>query len=172
MTNQVLLVPYDPGWPRRFDEERRVLAAVFAGTEAVIEHVGSTAVPGLGSKPVIDVMVGIPALTVVEDRIPALEAVGYEYVREYEAQLPERRYFRKPRLGPRTFHVHCVVKESDSWLRHLAFRDYLRAHPEAAAAYYRLKEDLATRVTKEEYTEAKRPFIEQVLASAAKSPNP
>ena len=123
MTNHALLVLYDPAWPRRFDEERRVLAAVFAGTEAVIEHVGSTAVPGLGSKPVIDVMVGVPALAAVEERIPALEAVGYGYVQEYEPQLPERRCFRKPQLGTRTFHVHCVVHGSDFWIRHLAFRD-------------------------------------------------
>jgi len=172
MTHHVLLVPYDPDWPRRFEEEHRVLAEVFAETGAVIEHIGSTAVPGLGSKPVIDVMVGVPALAVAEERIRALESAGYEYVQEYETQLPNRRYFRKPRLGTRMFHLHCVVTGTDLWIRHLAFRDYLRAHPEAAAAYYRLKEDLATRVTKEEYTEAKRPFIEQVLASAAKSPNP
>ena len=166
MTNRVVLVPYDADWPRRFDEERRVLVELFAATTAVVEHVGSTAVPGLGSKPVIDVMVGVPALALAEERIPALEAAGYEYVPDYETQLPERRYFRKPRLGPRTFHVHCVVMGSDLWIQHIAFRDYLRAHPEVAAAYYELKADLARRVTKAEYTEAKRPFIEQVLARA------
>lgn len=166
MTDRVTVVPYDPAWPRRFDQERRALAAVFAGTEAVIEHVGSTAVPGLGAKPVIDIMVGVPVLIAVEGRIPALEAAGYEYVQEYEEQLPDRRYFRKPRFGPRAFHVHCVVVGSDFWIRHLAFRDHLRAHPESAAAYYNLKRELATRVSKGEYTEAKSPFIEGVLASA------
>lgn len=165
MTDRVIIVPYDPEWPRRFDEERGVLAAVFAG-EAVVEHIGSTAVPGLGAKPVIDVMVGVAALTEVERRIPELEAVGYEYIKEYEKQLPERRYFRKPRLGPRAFHVHCVVKESEWWIRLLAFRDYLRAHPESAAAYHHLKRNLAARVTKEDYTDAKRAFIEGVLATA------
>lgn len=164
--HRVIVVPYDLDWPRRFDEERSVLASAFAGSEAAIEHVGSTAVPGLGAKPVIDVMVGLPALVEVEGRIPALEAAGYEYVQEYEKQLSERRYFRKPRLGPRAFHMHCVVKGSDFWIRHLAFRDYLRAHPISAAAYYNLKRDLSMRFTKEEYTEAKRPFIEGVLASA------
>jgi GrpB-like predicted nucleotidyltransferase (UPF0157 family) len=64
------------------------------------------------------------------------------------------------------FHVHCVVRGSAFWIEHLAFRDYLRARPEVAAAYYRLKEDLAARVSKADYTEAKSPFIEQVLASA------
>jgi GrpB-like predicted nucleotidyltransferase (UPF0157 family) len=120
MTDRVTVVPYSPDWPRRFDEEHSILFAVFAGTEAVIEHVGSTAVPGLGAKPVIDVMVGLPALVDVEARIPGLEASGYEYVPEYEQQLPERRYFRKPRRGPRAFHVHCVVRGSNCWIRHLA----------------------------------------------------
>lgn len=117
MADRVTVVPYDPAWPGRFDEERRALAAVFAGTEAVIEHVGSTAVPGLGAKPVIDIMVGVPVLVAVEGRIPALEAAGYEYVQEYEKQLPDRRYFRKPHLGPRAVHVHCVVIGSDFWMR-------------------------------------------------------
>ena len=166
MTNRVNIVPYDPDWPRRFDEECRILAAAVAGTDAIIEHVGSTAVPGLGAKPVIDVLIGIPILAEVEHRIPALEAAGYEYVQEYERQLPDRRYFRKPRSGPRAFHVHCVVTGGDFWIRHLAFRDYLRAHPESAAAYFELKRDLALRVSKEEYTEAKTPFINRILASA------
>lgn len=143
-----------------------MLGAVFADVDAVIEHIGSTAVPGLGAKPVIDVMVGVPALAVVEERIPALDAIDYEYVREYETQFPERRYFRKPRRGPRAFHVHCVVAGGDFWIRHLAFRDYLRAHEDAAAAYEALKRDLAMRLAKEEYTAAKSPFIERVVAAA------
>ncbi len=170
MTDRVTIVPYDPDWPRRFDEERRVLTAVFAGAEAVIEHIGSTAVPGLGAKPVIDIIVGVPVLVEAERRIPALEAAVYEYVPEYEQQMPDRRYFRKPRFGPRAFHVHCVITGGDLWIRHLAFRDYLRAHPESAAAYDSLKRQLALRVSKEAYTDAKGPFIEGVLASARRRP--
>ena len=166
MTNRVNVVPYDPDWPRRFDEERRLLAAVFAGSDVAIEHVGSTAVPGLGAKPIIDILIGVPMLVEVEDRMSSLVAAGYEYVPEYEKQLPDRRYFRKPRFGLRTFHLHCVVTQSSFWIRHLAFRDYLRAHPESADAYYTLKRELAMRVSKEEYTDAKSPFIEGVLASA------
>jgi GrpB-like predicted nucleotidyltransferase (UPF0157 family) len=74
MTHRVNIVAHDPEWPRRFDEERRVLAAVFAGSDAIIEHIGSTAVPGLGAKPVIDVLIGVPILIEVERRIPRLEA--------------------------------------------------------------------------------------------------
>ena len=156
-------MPHDSGWPRQFEEERAVLETIFAGSQATIEHVGSTAVPGLGGKPVIDIMVGLPQLVEAENRTAPLESAGYGYVREYEMQLPDRRYFRKPRSGPRVFHLHCVIEQSDFWMRHIAFRDYLRTHPESAAAYYELKLELATRVKKEEYTEAKSPFIEDIL---------
>ena len=166
MSEPVIVVPYDSEWPHRFDQERVVLGAVFAGSEAAIEHVGSTAVPYLGAKPVIDIMVGLSHLAEAESRISGLEAVGYEYVQKHEQHLPERRYFRKPRPGPSAYHLHCVVKGSDFWVRQLAFRDYLRAHPERAAAYYELKRELAVRFSREEYTEAKSPFIEGILASA------
>jgi GrpB-like predicted nucleotidyltransferase (UPF0157 family) len=165
-TDSVIIAPYDPEWPLRFEAERSVLARVFLGTEAAIEHVGSTAVPGLSAKPVIDVMVGLKALVDVEGRIPALEAVGYEYDPGHETQLPERRYFRKPRLRPRAFHLHCVVLGSDFWIRQLAFRDYLRAHGDTATAYDQLKRHLAARLSMQEYTQAKSPFILGVLADA------
>ena len=165
-SRSVILVAYDPDWPRRFEQERAVLAAVFAGGEAAIEHVGSTAVPGLGAKPVIDIMVGVSRLSEADRRIATLEAAGYEYVQASENQLPERRYFRKPGFGPRLYHLHCVVRGDDFWVRHIAFRDYLRTHPEAAAAYYESKRELAARCRKEDYTDAKSPFIEGILASA------
>jgi GrpB-like predicted nucleotidyltransferase (UPF0157 family) len=111
-------------------------------------------------------MVGVATLTAAEDRMTALEAAGYEYVQMYERQLPERRYFRKPPLKPRAYHLHCVVRGCEFWTRHLAFRDYLRAHPASAAAYYELKRKLAGRCSAESYTAAKSPFIERVLTSA------
>jgi GrpB-like predicted nucleotidyltransferase (UPF0157 family) len=159
---RVIIVPYDPEWPRRFQEERAILEEIFAAP-IVIEHIGSTSVPGLGGKPIVDVMVGMSDLTEAEKRTAALQSVGYDYVKEYETQIPDRRYFRKPRVVPRAIHLHCVVKEGVFWSRHLAFRNYLRAHPESAAAYYELKQDLAMRVQKEDYTEAKSPFIEGIL---------
>ena len=166
MPESITVRPYDPNWPRRFEREHALLTVIFSGVEPVIEHIGSTAVPGLGAKPVIDIMLGVERLSEVEGRIPQLEAHGYEYVRNYETQLPERRYFRKPRVGSRAYHLHCVVRASDFWIRHIAFRDYLRSHPDAAAAYFALKQTLAAACTKEEYTEAKSPFIEAVLDRA------
>ena len=93
MAERVTLVPYDPDWPRRFEQERVVLATIFAGRKATIEHVGSTAVPDLGAKPVIDVMIGLSQLADAENCIAALEAAGYEYVQKYETQLPHRLEF-------------------------------------------------------------------------------
>jgi len=166
MSESVIVIPYDPNWPVRFERESALLKVIFSETETIVEHVGSTAVPGLGAKPVIDIMVGVSELSEVERRIPELEAQGYEYVPKYETQLPERRYFRKPRLGSRAFHVHCVVRGSQFWVRHIAFRDYLRVHPESAAAYFELKQALASACTKEAYTEAKSPFVERILHRA------
>jgi GrpB-like predicted nucleotidyltransferase (UPF0157 family) len=166
MTESVTLVPYDPEWPRRFEEERTALAAVFTESDVTIEHIGSTAVPGLGAKPVIDIMVGVSRLIEAEGRIAALEAAGYEYVQKYETQLPERRYFRKPRRGPRGYHLHCVVKDGELWIRHIVFRDYLRAHSGVAGAYYELKRKLAVQSSKQDYTDAKSSFVKEILASA------
>jgi GrpB-like predicted nucleotidyltransferase (UPF0157 family) len=110
MTESVILVAYDPEWPRRFEAGRTALAAVFTQSDSPIEHIGGTAVPSLRGKPVINIMVGVSRLTEAEDRITALEAEGYECVQN-ETQLPERRYSPKPRRGPRTYHLHCGVKD-------------------------------------------------------------
>jgi GrpB-like predicted nucleotidyltransferase (UPF0157 family) len=89
-------------------------------------------------------------------------------VPEYEADLPDRRYFRKPFHRPRTHHLHIVEWGSDFWVRHLLFRDYLRAHPETAAAYYELKQRLASEsnATGTDYTEAKSAFVADILRRA------
>ncbi len=166
MCERVNIVPYDDRWPERFEAERAILRAVFAGIDAEVEHVGSTAVPGLGAKPIVDIVVGVSSLAEVEKLFPVLEAEGYRYVQAHEAKLPERRYFRKPLLGPSAFHLHCVIMGSGFWVRQLAFRDYLRVHPEAAAAYEQLKKTLASRLSRTEYTEAKGPFIESILVAA------
>lgn len=145
--------------------ERELLGRIFSDTDFSIEHVGSTAVPGLGAKPIIDIMLGASALPEVEARIGQLASRGYEYVPEREAQLPERRYFVKPRTRPRTFHLHCVVRGSDFWESHLEFRDFLREHPETAAAYLELKQELAARCRTDRvaYTEGKSAFINSIL---------
>jgi GrpB-like predicted nucleotidyltransferase (UPF0157 family) len=106
----VEVVPWRREWTRMFEVERGRLATVFDGTRHMIEHIGSTSVDGLAAKPIIDVLVGVERLEEVETRITALEGLGYEYVPEYESEIPDRRYFRRPRVRPRTFHVHCVKR--------------------------------------------------------------
>lgn len=174
----VAIADYDRRWPEMYEAEKaRILEA--AGQWLVdIQHVGSTSVPGLAAKPIIDIMPGIRSLADAPRIIEPMSRLGYEYIPEYEDQLPERRYFRKP-AGPefvnrRNFHVHVVETTSDFWHRHLAFRDYLRTHPEAAAEYAALKRRLAAefRSDREGYTEAKSDFITRIerLAMGREAP--
>jgi GrpB-like predicted nucleotidyltransferase (UPF0157 family) len=116
-------------------------------------------------------MVAVRHLSDAHGCIEPLEAIGYEYVPEYEVSIPERRYFRKgPSNRPnRHFHLHMVEYDGDFWKRHLLFRDYLRAHPHAAREYHKLKKGLAAkyRLNRDAYTEAKTLFIESVVSKAS-----
>ena len=169
VTTTIPLEPYDPDWPRQFERELRLLAPIFNGPSVRIEHVGSTAVPGLLAKPIIDIMVGLTTLAEAEARIDSLRCVGYDYVPEYEAQIPDRRYFRRPHVRPGTHHLHCVVLGGEQWTRTLTFRDSLRGDPEIAAAYADLKSSLAASHGRSDYAEAKGPFIESVIAAGSES---
>ena len=164
----VALSTYSPLWPAIFDFERERLLRILGEDAALIEHIGSTAVPGLGGKPIIDVMLGVADLAMIERRIPELEADGYRYVREFEKSMPERRYFVKTHAQPGHFHVHGVVLGSPFWKRHLVFRDALRADAQLAARYWKLKQRLAARYPndRELYTDGKSAFIREVLDRA------
>lgn len=159
------LTPYSPLWPAIFDLERRRLLQIF-NDAVVVEHIGSTAVPGLGARPIIDMMLGAPDLAQVDARIPALEAEGYRYVAEFEKAMPDRRYFTKLDVPPGKFHLHAVVLDSPYWKRHLAFRDALRADPALAAKYWRLKQHLAARLRDDRgaHADARSEFIRNALA--------
>jgi GrpB-like predicted nucleotidyltransferase (UPF0157 family) len=129
MTVRVEIRTYDPAWAlRAADEGERVSEAL--GAESV-EHIGSTAVPGLAAKPIVDLLAGLRSLDLSSERISAMERLGYEFLGEYG--LPGRLYFHKG--APRTFHVHAVEVGGDHWIRHLAVRDYLRAHASEAEGY-------------------------------------
>ena len=173
MEAPVKVVDYDQNWPLLFEGEKARILSVIAKKVVAVEHIGSTAVPDLGAKPIIDIMVGICHLSDAQDCIEPLEAIGYEYAPEYENSIPERRYFRKgPSNVPnKHYHLHMVEYSGDFWRRHLLFRDYLRAHPHVAKEYYRLKKELAAkyRSDREAYTEAKTLFIESIVAKASGS---
>lgn len=160
----VLVVEYDPEWPHRYEAERARIVTALGGLIAGIEHVGSTAVPGLGGKPVIDMMVGVARFEDGECCVTPLEGLGYEY--RGEAGIPGRLYFRKGL--PRTHQVHLVEQDGDFWEDVLLFRDFLRTHPETAEKYYSLKKELAVKfpTDREVYAEAKTPFIRAVVDRA------
>jgi GrpB-like predicted nucleotidyltransferase (UPF0157 family) len=170
----VMVVPYDARWPQLYGKARAALAQALGEHVVAIEHIGSTAVPGLAAKPIVDIMVGVRSLEDDEPLVGAVVALGYEYVPETSPPMPFRRFFRRgderlargyPHAG---YHVHMIEHTHEFWQSHLAFRDYLRAHPDDAAAYERLKRELAAqyRSERERYTDAKGDFIASVLAKA------
>jgi GrpB-like predicted nucleotidyltransferase (UPF0157 family) len=160
----VIIVEYDASWPKMFAEESARIRSVLGDKLVALEHVGSTAVPGLAAKPIIDMLAGVQSLSHAAGCIEPLRDMGYDYVPELETDLPERRYFHKGPAGARTHHLHMVEVASDFWERHLLFRDYLRGHPETAHEYARLKRKLADEfgTDREGYTRAKTPFITTV----------
>jgi len=164
----VIIVPYDPSWKSAYANESALLQQVFSETDATIEHVGSTAVEGLGSKPTIDIMVGLDSLAHLPQRMEGLEDLGYGYMPEYELETPERRFFRKPLIGERRYHLHCVCKDTDFFRDHIMFRDYLRLNAAAAREYLELKQSLVSRFGRDRksYTDGKTDFIHQILARA------
>jgi GrpB-like predicted nucleotidyltransferase (UPF0157 family) len=167
---KIIIKEYDPKWLELFEVESAVLMDAIGHYVADIQHIGSTAVPGLAAKPVIDILIGLRRLLDAQDCILPIEGMEYEYFPEFENEFPERRYFRKSSNGKRTHQIHLVEINTDFWKRHLAFRDYLRSHPEIANEYATLKKELAKQFEndREGYTNAKSNFIENVLAIYAK----
>jgi GrpB-like predicted nucleotidyltransferase (UPF0157 family) len=148
-----------------FEAESHLLRNVFLPEAVEIEHIGSTAVPGMAAKPVIDMLLGASSLGLIERRIQTLTSHGYRYVPEVEDQLPQRRYFVKPAQGEAQFHLHAVESGGRFWLDHMAFRNVLRTDRRVFDGYLTLKRNLAEslKMDRESYTEAKAPFIEAVI---------
>jgi len=163
-----VIVDYDSAWPVVFEREKSRIVSIIGPHVLAIEHVGSTAVPGLAAKPIIDILVGIPSLREAAACVVPLASIGFEYVPEYEAEIPDRRYFRKGPPTGRTHHLHMVEHGGAFWERHLLFRDFLRVHPERAREYARLKRDLASRFRgdREAYTNGKKDFVRRVEEDA------
>jgi GrpB-like predicted nucleotidyltransferase (UPF0157 family) len=157
----VKVVSYSPEWPRCFEEEAARLREALG--ERIIEHVGSTSIEGMDAKPIIDLLVAVENLQEAEDFCPVLEQMGYE--RRPNGDLPGRVYYAKGPQDFRTHHLSFSVPGSDFWRDHVAFRDHLRAHPQAAEAYRKIKHDLAQqfRHDRAAYTEGKAVFITRIL---------
>jgi GrpB-like predicted nucleotidyltransferase (UPF0157 family) len=166
----VVIVDYNPIWVELFLKEKEKLVTAIGPFCASIEHIGSTAVPGLAAKPVIDILIGVHHLQDAPLFIPPLVELGYEYIPEHERELPERRYLHKIVGGLHTYHLHIVEPATRFYTVQLSFRDYLRSHAETAREYAELKKLLAARFTHDRsaYTEAKSGFIQEVLNKSMK----
>jgi GrpB-like predicted nucleotidyltransferase (UPF0157 family) len=162
--DEIEIVPYDPTWPRKYEEGRTEILAALGGTVSCIDHIGSTAVPGLDAKPIIDIMLGLRIFPPAPNHIASLQGLGYEYLGEYG--IPNRHFFRKGM--PRSHHLHVVRPESQFWKSHVAFRDLLRAQPALRRDYVSLKLKLALQFRRdpEGYADAKGDFIRRALARA------
>ena len=157
------IAAYDPRWPARFERECVLLSdALGPWVVGGIHHVGSTAVPGLDAKPIIDVLVGVEDLATSRACFEPLAGLEYLYA-PYRPQ--EMHWFCKPGPGRRTHHLHLVPTDSSRFRDELALRDRLRASPEIAGEYAALKQGLAERFSRdrEAYTDAKADFIRRTL---------
>lgn len=159
----LVVIDYDPEWPSLFGAERERLVAALGDAVLDIRHVGSTSVPGLAGKPVIDIALVMRTMPPTPDRISALESLGYEHKGEHG--ITGRAYFRKGL--PRSHQIHMFASGHPALLELLLFRDFLRAHADAAAQYAKLKrEAAASAVDTAAYVDAKSAFISESLERA------
>ena len=164
--DEIVVVPHSTAWTARFRIESQLLHVALSELKPAIEHIGSTAVPGLAAKPIIDMLIGVESLAAFELHAKRLAVFGYKYIPEYERALPDRRFFKRVVNGVRTHHVHVVEKNGVYWKRYLKFRNALRDDGWIASRYAELKRRLAARHSfdRDAYTNGKTGFIEAVLA--------
>lgn len=176
---------YNPDWKKQFNTIKEHLAALLSPSNAVIEHIGSTSVEGLSAKPVIDILIGLPNENDL-DLVPSLlQGENYVYYEKYNEEMPYRRFFVLLKQSPeelglpsrirkddeipaklhdhsfRIAHIHVIPVQSEHWLRHIAFRDYLRTHPDVKQEYQALKEELVKKEWQDgnDYNQGKDAFL-------------
>src|SRR5882672_9847669 len=161
----IALSPYHPSWPARYRVEAEVLRVALAACTPHLEHVGSTAVPGLAAKPIVDILVGIERPADIDAHTGRLANFGYRAIGGSEYSERDQRFLVRTVRGVRTHHVHVVEHMNDSWHRLLLFRDVLRIDPQLAAEYEQLKRKLAAQfpTSRLGYTAGKSDFIKSVI---------
>lgn len=165
MADPIVIVRYDPDWVKAFEHTRELLLYALNDVDVQIEHIGSTSVPGLDAKPIIDMMIVAQTEGDALRCITPIVRLGYECLGE--AGIPGRIFFR--RTNPRTHHIHLYTTATNPEReRHLMFRDYLRAHAEAAQEYAQLKYLLADkyREDRDRYSRSKSDFVERIVQEA------
>ena len=166
---EISIAPYDPSWPQIYESEAAFLRRILPKSIVIkIQHFGSTAVPGLAAKPIIDMLVEVSSLGDTQEQIvPILEAAGYDYFWRTDVSPSYAWFIKRDSQGKRTHHIHMVEADSKLWER-LFFRDYLREFPEEAKHYAELKQSLAAKFSHDRigYTEAKADYVVAVTERA------
>lgn len=168
MRKEVSLQSHDPIWAETYSAEARRILSVMGDNVRATHHIGSTAIPAMVAKPIIDMLIVVGDISRVDASSAEMRSLGYEVMGEYG--IPTRRYFRKNgEGGQRLFHVHVYTQGNPEVARHLAFRDFLKAHPQWAEQYATLKLELASRYahTPYDYQQGKSEFISQIDRLAA-----
>lgn len=158
---ELYLVEHDPEWIIRFGREKKRLNNILKGTPCEIHHVGSTAIPGLKAKPIIDIIIGLDSLHTADSLIPVLLEGGYVTSNEFNRTLEDRRWLMRYKDGKRLFHLHLVVRNSPIWHEYVGFTNVLQNNEAARTEYQELKEGLVSSSSgdREAYTNSKRDFI-------------
>jgi GrpB-like predicted nucleotidyltransferase (UPF0157 family) len=161
------LVPYQSKWIDLFNQEAKLLQSVLGGKSLRIEHIGSTSIPGMPAKAIIDIMVVVPALIRSSDLILGLDSIGYTY-KPFDT-IPDRMFFGKE-IQPeiRTHHLNLVLRGSEFWKNQLLFRDYLRLNDQLAIEYIQVKKSFAEYYARTNHLdlEWKSAFVAKVLKMA------
>ena len=180
---------YSNQWPLDFQDRAETIRQAVGNLPMTIDHIGSTSVPGLGAKPIIDILIGVEEEKDLDELIRPMMVFGYTYFKKYEQEMPYRRLFvlLKPlteqqpptiidsdddynsgELFAPMVNVHAIVKDTHHWTRHIAFRDFLRTHPEVTKRYHELKQQLAQQEFEHhlEYNRAKNDFVKEVEKEA------
>lgn len=166
--HRVHLLPYDFRWTEEFARESSAISRALGRVLIAIHHIGSTAIPGIHAKPIIDMLAVTSDIALLDESASRLQALGYDALGEFG--IPGRRYFRKNNPAEvRTHHIHVFEAGSPQIARHLAFRDFLQAHPDDARRYDALKRRLAELYPRgtADYTQGKESFIHDIDARAA-----
>ncbi|PEO51815.1 GrpB family protein [Bacillus toyonensis] len=165
MDQKIIIKSYQKDWHEEYLKERYKFNSLLGEEIVAIEHIGSTAVEGLGAKPLIDMMIGVTDLQIIEKWTHILSEIGYEYVPK---ETPSWRFFRKGKWRAGTHHLHVYIYNSEEWRNNLLFRDFLKKHEWARKEYRELKEGLAATYPfdRVSYTNAKAPFIRNIIELA------
>ncbi len=166
---KVKLVPHSPEWKQHFQLEHKLLKKAIGHYVVEIRHIGSTAIPTIYAKPIIDIMAGLRQVEDVKHCIEPLKQIGYTYMGEQE--IPGWHFFTKGNKSVKTHHLHVVEWKSEYWVTHILFQEYLCRHPEVAYAYEKLKLDLEQKYPddRESYTRDKSDFIHAMTEMAQRA---